>query len=133
VVPTNVASQSSTPATVELFDGTKLTGELQSTGRLSVVTIFGSVDIPVEVIRGLSRRYANDDQATLKLTNDDSLTVTVGAPHVQVKTAWGVAVVELGHVKAVTFGAAGSMAEDNGQQLPAVPKDQPAGEIGVKH
>jgi hypothetical protein len=132
VLPRNDGSSTKTPVTIVLFDGSKIVGELQSTNKLSVVTCFGPADIPLEVIRTLSWRTADDRQATLKLANDDSLTVTVGPPHVQVKTNWGTAIVGLTHVNTLELGNESDESQDDDGPRVVVPNDQPVRESEAK-
>jgi hypothetical protein len=109
IEPTRSGEHYSVPAKIEMNDGATLTGEIQSSGPLHCVALFGEAAIPFNQIKGIEWRTETDQpegqqrQATLILLNGDSLTVTVATPVIQVKTTWGHAAVELPNVRSIVM------------------------------
>jgi hypothetical protein len=89
----------------DLDDGTTLSGTMLCDGTLPCMTVFGAAAIPVNKIRGIAWRDTEEHEATLLFENNDSLTVTVTTPTVQIKTAWGSADVEVAHLRGVILTA----------------------------
>jgi hypothetical protein len=72
------------------------------------VAEFGEIAVPLNMIRGISWRDSGDAsqrQATLFFRNSDTLTVSIGVPHLEMKTKWGVAIVELAQIRAILLTA----------------------------
>jgi nitrogen fixation-related uncharacterized protein len=114
---------------VQLSDGTTLSGEIHSDGPLQGMALFGSIAIPLNQIRGIDWQTRSDQKddserkAKVILINDDSLTVTLTVPTIQLKTDWGHAAVELAKVQSIILGSEKYKWEDTplGRQL--VPED----------
>jgi hypothetical protein len=100
---------------LELQNGLVLEGAMTGAA-LPGVARLGSVSIPAQTIRGLrlhDTKTSADDKstsdsklpagptATVILDNDDSLTVALQLQHVQVKTEWGTAIVELAQLRSL--------------------------------
>jgi len=132
------ADVSPLPVKVELRTGLVLNGQIADTGPLIFGTAFGEAAIPLAAIRGIrlheeqaapgTERPA--PQATIILTNSDSLTVSLRAMQIQVKTEWGEANINVPHLKSMLLTADDvQWQEGNGRwTLVAVEKPPPAAE-----
>jgi hypothetical protein len=106
--PTAVAPEVTfIPIRLELRSGLVLEGQVEAAA-LPGLTRFGDVAIPLTAIRGLRLHEGAPDPklpegpaATVILDNDDSLTVVLRAQQIQVKTAWGTAIVDLPQVRSL--------------------------------
>jgi hypothetical protein len=103
----------SLPARLELASGLSLTGQVPAES-LPCQATFGEVSIPLAKVRGLRLHdpdtTATDKEpagpaATIVLDNSDSLTVTLRAELIHVKTDWGMAIVEVPHVRSLILTA----------------------------
>ena len=110
-LPVPGAPIASLAAKVELTSGLVLTGQVPGES-LHCQATFGAVAIPLATIRGLRLHdpdaSATDEKpagpsATVILTNGDSLTVALRAAQVQVKTEWGMAIVDVPHVRSLVL------------------------------
>jgi hypothetical protein len=124
------SKRQSAQARVVLTDGTKFAGELFTEGPLQVVALFGGIAIPLNQIRGIDwQTISNQEEqkrtAKVVFVNDDSLTVTIPVPAIQLKTDWGHATVDLAKIQSIVFGSENYTWEDTplGRQL--VPDDKP--------
>jgi len=132
--PEPIGERHSVPAKVELTDGTQLTGDFYSDGPLQGAALFGPISISLNQIRGIDWQVQTDQtqsdqnephqaqpdrKAKVVLTNDDSLTMTLTMPAIQLKTSWGYAVVELNKVRSLVLTAEKHKWEDTplGRQL----------------
>jgi len=108
---------------VELRKGLALDGQIAVTGPLVCGTAFGEAAIPLTAIRGIRLHDEPSatgteppappariipggterpvPQATIILTNNDSLTVSLRAAQIQVKTEWGEANIHVPHLKSL--------------------------------
>lgn len=93
----------------ELRKGLALDGQIAVTGPLVCGTAFGEAAIPLTAIRGIRLHDVQVaagperplPQATIILTNNDSLTVSLTAAQIQVKTEWGEANIQVSHLKSL--------------------------------
>jgi hypothetical protein len=104
------SKRQSAQARVVLADGTKFEGEMFAEGSLQVVALFGGIALPLNQIRGIEwqAKSDQDDQgrkAKLVLVNDDSFTVTIPLPAIQLKTDWGHATVDLPKIQSIVLGS----------------------------
>jgi len=123
---------------VELRKGLALDGQIAVTGPLVCGTAFGEAAIPLTAIRGIrlheelaaSGPERPAPQATIILTNNDSLTVSLRAAQIQVKTEWGEANIHVPHLKSMLLTADDvEWHEANGRwTLVAVEKPPPGAE-----
>jgi|GEM_PF-5683596 hypothetical protein len=94
---------------VELRKGLVLEGQIAVTAPLACVAAFGEVGIPLSTIRGIRFHEPQAPagapqqvpQATVILTNNDSLTVSLRAAQFQVKTEWGEANIIVSQLKSI--------------------------------
>jgi hypothetical protein len=101
------------PVKVELRKGLVLDGQLPVTGPLACATAFGEAALPLAAIRGIRlhevQEVANAErvgpQATIILSNNDSLTVYLRAAQFQVKTEWGEANIGVAHLRSILLTA----------------------------
>jgi hypothetical protein len=101
------------PVRVELRTGLALDGQIAVAGPLVCATAFGEAAIPLATIRGIrlhdEQSTAGTErpapQATIILTNNDSLTVSLRASQIQVKTEWGEANINVPHLKSMLLTA----------------------------
>jgi hypothetical protein len=129
------------PVKVELRKGLALDGQIAVTGPLVCGTAFGEAAIPLTAIRGIrlheGEAAAGQErplpQATIILTNNDSLTVSLTAAQIQVKTEWGEANIQIAHFKSLLLTSDNvQWQEVNGRwalvsvEKPAVEKAPPA-------
>jgi hypothetical protein len=97
------------PVKAELRKGLLLDGQVAVTGPLACVAAFGEVGIPLATIRGIRFHELGAaagapqqvPQATVILTNNDSLTVMLQATQIQVKTEWGEANITVPQLKSI--------------------------------
>jgi len=130
------ADVSPLPVKVELRTGLVLNGQIADTGPLVCGTAFGEAAIPLAAIRGIrlheelaaSGTERPAPQATIILTNNDSLTVSLRAAQIQVKTEWGEANINVPHLKSMLLTSDDvQWQEANGRwTLVAVEKPPPA-------
>jgi hypothetical protein len=126
----------SLPSKVELTSGLTLTGQVPGEPLLCQAT-FGAVAIPLATIRGV-RLHDPDTTAasekpagptaTVILANGDSLTVALRAAQVQVKTEWGMAIVDVPHVRSLVLTADEVQWQQSGGRWILVPMEKPAAE-----
>lgn len=103
------AEPSSLAVKVELRKGLVLEGQIAVTGPLQCLATFGEVGIPLSTIRGIRFHELGAaagapqqvPQATVILTNNDSLTVMLQATQIQVKTEWGEANIFVPQLKSI--------------------------------
>ena len=95
------------PAKVSCDDGTTLTGEIHADNPLECAASFGVIAVPFNKIRGILWHEPSESQkpqdvpATLVLDNNDSLTVNVRTHGITLKTSWGLANIELHHLRSL--------------------------------
>ncbi len=138
----------SLPARLQLTSGTTIEGQVPAE-QLQGQTTFGEVSIPLDKVRGLrlldpdasageQRRPAQT--AAVIFTNGDSLTVTLRAELIQVKTEWGMAIVDVPHVRSLILTtdevqwqeAAGRWILAPVEKAPAEAADSPAGTTSAR-
>src|SRR5262245_44701322 len=110
--PTGAPAASLIDVRLELITGLCLEGQVAATS-LHGIARFGELAIPLNTVRGLRLHESKPDggevdsklpegpRATVILDNEDSLTLVLRAPQIQVKTSWGTAIVDLPHVRSL--------------------------------
>ena len=115
--------------------GLTLAGEVPAES-LPCHTTFGEVSIPLAKVRGLRLHDIQPDTspqsevrgATVVLDNNDSLTVGLRAAQIQVKTEWGMAIVDVPHVRSLVLTADEVQWQESGGRWILVPAEKPAAE-----
>lgn len=132
--PDAAAPPSAVPVKLQLTSGLLLEGNVDSTGPFPCVATFGEVSIPLTAIRGIRLHEIQTTAsnplpaATIILHNNDSLTVSLRTTQIQIKTAWGMATVELPHVQSLLLTQDDVQWQQAGDRwiLAPVPKPAPA-------
>jgi hypothetical protein len=95
------------PVKLELRSELVLEGKIEATGPYPCGTTFGEVSIPWEKMRGIRVHEGENTlgMATVVLDNSDALTVTMRAAQIQIRTEWGMAVVEMPYVRSLILTA----------------------------
>ncbi len=125
------------PVKLQLAGGLLLEGNIEASGPFPCAATFGEVSIPLTAIRGIRLHAAETNlnnplpAATIILHNNDSLTVSLRATQIQIKTAWGTANVDLPHVQSLLLtqdDVQWQQAGDHRWILAPVDKTAPTGE-----
>ena len=105
--PPSLVSGKLVPVKLQLAGGLHLEGNIDASGPLPCAATFGEVSIPLTAIRGIRLHEGTTSAntplpaATVILNNNDSLTVSLRATQMQIKTAWGTAIIDLPHVQSL--------------------------------
>jgi hypothetical protein len=106
-LPDSAAPPSVVPIKLQLASGLVLEGVIEGTSPFPCQTSFGEVSIPPSAIRGIRLHEIQTNPsdplpaATIILHNNDSLTVSLRATQIQIKTTWGMATVDLQHAQSL--------------------------------
>jgi len=129
------APVASLPARLELASGLTIEGQVLAE-QLPCQTTFGEVSIPLAKVRGLRLHDSQpstdppseDRAATIVLDNNDSLTVTLRAALIHVKTEWGMAIVDVPHVRSLVLTTDEVQWQEAGGRWILTPIERPAAE-----
>ena len=98
------------PVAMELRGGLVIKGEIDKARTLHCVSSFGEIEIPLAKLRGIRFHDRNDpsrgslpDKLVATVVTDDvvSMMVSISQAHIQIKTEWGTADVELEQAKSL--------------------------------
>jgi hypothetical protein len=127
----------SLPVKLELTSGLALAGQVAAEP-LACQAAFGDIMIPLDTIRGLRlhdvpsaaepEKQRPAAQATVVLNNHDSLTVTLRAAQIQVKTEWGMAFVDVSHLRSLVLTTDEVKWQETGGRWNLVPVEKPPAE-----
>ena len=130
--PPSLVSGTLVPVKLQLAGGLHLEGNIDASGPLPCAATFGEVSIPLTAIRGIRLHEGTTNAntplpaATVILNNSDSLTVSLRATQMQIKTAWGTAIVDLPHVQSLLLAQDDVQWQQAGERWILVPVEKTA-------
>jgi hypothetical protein len=119
------------PVKLQLTSGLALEGNIGPTGPFPCTATFGEVSIPLSAIRGIRLHEVQTSPsnplpaATIILNNNDNLTVFLQVTQIQIKTAWGLAIVDLPHVRSLLLTQDDAQWQQAGDRWILAPAEKP--------
>jgi hypothetical protein len=131
-LPDSAAPPRVVPIKLQLGSGLVLEGVIDGASPFPCQTAFGEASIPPSAIRGIRLHGVQTSPsdplpaATIILHNNDSLTVSLRATQIQIKTTWGMATVDLPHAQSLLLTSDAVQWQQVGDRWTLAPIEDPA-------